>query len=75
MNKKTRLENLRYFTFGLGNSNYKYYNRVLDVVVDTLNSAGATALMLPQKADDANGGTEEDFQAWKDDTFALFRHQ
>jgi NADPH-ferrihemoprotein reductase len=73
MNKKTRLENLRYFTFGLGNSNYKYYNRVLDVVVDTLNSAGATALMLPQKADDANGGTEEDFQAWKDDTFALFR--
>jgi NADPH-ferrihemoprotein reductase len=73
MDKKTRLDNLRYFAFGLGNSNYKYYNRVLDIVVDALNSAGATALMLPQKADDANGGTEEDFQAWKDDTFALFR--
>lgn len=73
MDKKTRLENLKYFAFGLGNSNYKYYNRVLNIVVDALNSAGATALMLPQKADDANGGTEEDFQAWKDDTFALFR--
>ena len=74
MDKRTRLENLRYFAFGLGNSKYKYYNRVLDIVVDALNSAGATALMHPQKADDANGGTEEDFQAWKDDAFALFRN-
>ena len=73
VDKRTRLENLRYFAFGLGNSKYKYYNRVLDIVVDALNSAGATALMHPQKADDANGGTEEDFQAWKDNTFALFR--
>jgi NADPH-ferrihemoprotein reductase len=73
MDKRTSLGNLRYLAFGLGNSNYKYYNRVLDIVVNALNSAGATALMLPQKADDANGGTEEDFQVWKDDTFGLFR--
>ncbi|KZM23130.1 NADPH--hemoprotein reductase [Ascochyta rabiei] len=71
--KKTRVENLRYLAFGLGNSNYKYYNRVLDVVADALDNAGATTLMPRQKADDANGGTEEDFQAWKDDLFALFR--
>ncbi|KAJ4342800.1 hypothetical protein N0V95_006857 [Ascochyta clinopodiicola] len=71
--KKTRVESLRYLAFGLGNSNYKYYNRVLDVVADALDNAGATALMPRQKADDANGGTEEDFQAWKDDLFALFR--
>ncbi|RAR05778.1 cytochrome P450 reductase 2 [Stemphylium lycopersici] len=68
---KTRLENLRYLAFGLGNSNYKYFNRVLDVVADSLDAAGATALMSRQRADDANGGTEEDFQAWKDDVFAL----
>jgi NADPH-ferrihemoprotein reductase len=70
---ETRLENLRYLAFGLGNSNYKYYNRVIDVVADALDAAGATALMSRQKADDANGGTEEDFQAWKDDVFASFR--
>lgn len=72
--KSIKLESLRYLAFGLGNSNYKCYNRVLDVVSDALDSAGATALMPRQKADDSNGGTEEDFQAWKDDLFALFRH-
>ena len=72
--KNIKLESLRYLAFGLGNSNYKYYNRVLDVVCEALDIAGATALIPRQKADDANGGTEEDFQAWKDDLFALFRH-
>ncbi|KAH6612532.1 cytochrome P450 reductase 2 [Boeremia exigua] len=71
--EKSRLEDLRYFAFGLGNSNYKYYNRVLDVVADALDDAGANPLIPRHKADDANGGTEEDFQAWKDDVFTLFR--
>lgn len=69
----TKVESLRYFAFGLGNRNYKYYNRVLDVVVDALDAAGATSLMPPQRADDAEGATEEDFQSWKDDMFALLR--
>ncbi|USP74854.1 cytochrome P450 reductase 2 [Curvularia clavata] len=69
----TMLQNLRYLALGLGNSNYKYYNRVLDVVVEALDDAGATTLMPPKKADDALGETEEDFQSWKDDVFALFR--
>ncbi|KAF3032881.1 hypothetical protein E8E12_004718 [Didymella heteroderae] len=73
VDKKTKVESLRYLAFGLGNSNYKYYNRVLDVVADALDNAGANALMPRQKADDANGSTEEDFQAWKDDLFTLFR--
>lgn len=68
---KIRLGSLRYLAFGLGNSNYKYYNRVLDVVADALDTAGATALIPRQRADDANGGTEEDYQAWKDDVFTL----
>ena len=68
-----QLQDLRYLALGLGNSNYKYYNRVLDVVADALDAAGATALIPRQKADDANGGTEEDFQSWKDDVFTLFR--
>jgi NADPH-ferrihemoprotein reductase len=68
-----KLDNLRYLAFGLGNSNYKYYNRVLDVVADALDGAGATALIPRQKADDANGATEEDYQSWTDDVFAMFR--
>ncbi|KAJ4344678.1 uncharacterized protein N0V89_012422 [Didymosphaeria variabile] len=71
--QRTKVDNLRYLALGLGNSNYKYYNRVLDVVVEALDAAGATSLMPPQRADDAEGATEEDFQSWKDDMFALLR--
>ncbi|OAL06854.1 cytochrome P450 reductase 2 [Phaeosphaeriaceae sp. SRC1lsM3a] len=71
--EKVTLEKMKYIAFGLGNSNYKYYNRVVDVVADALDAAGARALIARQKADDANGGTEEDFQSWKDEVFALFR--
>ncbi|KAH8163425.1 hypothetical protein CIB48_g4837 [Xylaria polymorpha] len=60
---KLSLPTLQYTAFGLGNSNYKYYNRVVDVVVDALEKAGAKAFMPIGKADDANGGTEEDFLA------------
>lgn len=56
--------------FGLGNSSYRYYNRVVDVVDEALEKAGAQRLMAVGKADDAvNGGTEEDFLAWKDELY------
>ncbi|KAL4889799.1 putative NADPH-cytochrome P450 reductase [Aspergillus ambiguus] len=67
------LAHLRYFAFGLGNRNYKFYNRVVDVVVDALNARGASALLPVGKADDAEGATQEDFIAWRDDLFAAFR--
>ncbi|GAW21371.1 hypothetical protein ANO14919_108900 [Xylariales sp. No.14919] len=67
------LPTLQYAAFGLGNSNYKYYNRVVDVVVESLEKAGAKAFMPVGKADDANGGTEEDFLAWKTDLFTVFQ--
>lgn len=67
------LSGLQYCSLGLGNSNYKYYNRVVDVVSDALDAAGANVIVPRQKADDANGGTEEDFEAWKDDVFAYVR--
>lgn len=63
------LVNLQYVAFGLGNSNYKFYNRVVDVVVDTLERLGATALMPLGKANDAEGATAEDFMGWKDELF------
>ncbi|OCK88656.1 riboflavin synthase domain-like protein [Cenococcum geophilum 1.58] len=67
------LSNLHYVAFGLSNSNYKYYNRVTDVVDEALEKFGARLLMLVGKADDADGATEEDFMAWKDDLFSIFR--
>lgn len=69
------LEYLRYVAFGLGNSNYKFYNRVVDVVVDALGQLKAQAIMPVAKANDAQGATQEDFMAWKDNLFAVFKNQ
>lgn len=66
------LSSLRYAAFGLGNTQYRYYNRVVDVVDDALQKAGAERLLDVGKADDAAGATEEDFLAWKDDLFTFF---
>ncbi|KAH9217153.1 putative NADPH-cytochrome P450 reductase [Leptodontidium sp. 2 PMI_412] len=63
---------LRYAAFGLGNSNYKHYNRVVDVTVAALDSFGARSIMPVGKADDVEGGTEEDFMAWKGHLFEVF---
>ncbi len=65
---------LRYSAFGLGNSNYKHYNRVIDVAVDALDGFGAKPILATGKADDAEGGTEEDFMAWKVRLFAVLRN-
>ena len=67
------LSSLQYAAFGLGNSNYKYFNRVVDVVTYTLNKNGANLLLPVGKADDAERSTDEDFLSWKDDLFSMFR--
>ncbi|KAH6654518.1 hypothetical protein BKA67DRAFT_281483 [Truncatella angustata] len=72
---KVKLPNLRYGAFGLGNSNYKYYNRVLDVIVESLDEADAQRILPIGRADDSTGGTEEDFLSWKDELFTTFREQ
>ena len=69
------LGNLRYFAFGLGNSNYKYYNRVVDVVVEGLDRLGARSLMPVGRANDAEGGTQEDFIGWKQSLYSQFTSQ
>ncbi|PYH76927.1 riboflavin synthase domain-like protein [Aspergillus uvarum CBS 121591] len=69
------LSKLRYCAFGLGNSNYKFYNQVVDVVVQALDQRGARSLLSVGKANDAEGTTQEDFISWKDDLFAACRTQ
>lgn len=66
---------LRYAAFGLGNSNYKFYNKVVNVIVEGLDKCGAQALMPVGKANDAEGATEEDFMSWKDQLFSVFKEQ
>ncbi|KAF4345995.1 NADPH-ferrihemo reductase [Fusarium beomiforme] len=68
-----QLPNLRYMAFGLGNTSYRYYNRVIDVVVEFLDKAGAQKLMPVGKANDAQGGTEEDYLSWKDELYTHFQ--
>ena len=65
-----RHESLQYFIFGLGNRNYRHYNRVAETVEETLQKLGSTRVGPFGKADDANGGTEEDFISWKEDICA-----
>ncbi|PMD38570.1 riboflavin synthase domain-like protein [Hyaloscypha variabilis F] len=72
-NKTVHFPKLSYAAFGLGNKKYKFYNKVVDVVVEALDRSGAKSLMPVGKADDSNGTTEEDFTEWKQSLFALFR--
>ncbi|KAF3023641.1 hypothetical protein E8E14_013081 [Neopestalotiopsis sp. 37M] len=64
---ESSLPSLQYAVFGLGNSDYKYYNRVAEVIDNALKKAGAEQLLPLGRADDAHGTTEEDFLTWRDD--------
>ncbi|KAL4880480.1 hypothetical protein BJY04DRAFT_228564 [Aspergillus karnatakaensis] len=72
--KKAKIfSSLRYFAFGLGNSNYKFYNKVIDRVAEVLDAHGANALLPVSRANDATGSTQEDFITWKEALFTFFR--
>ncbi|KAF7115492.1 hypothetical protein CNMCM5793_002450 [Aspergillus hiratsukae] len=62
------LKDLQYAAFGLGNRNYRHYNKIVDLVDRTLQDLGATRVGTVGKADEAKGGTatDEDFLEWKE---------
>lgn len=64
---------LEYFIFGLGNRNYRHYNRVARTVEASLQRLEATRLGPAGEGDDASGGTEEDFLAWKQELTNVLR--
>lgn len=70
---RSSLSHLRYAAIGFGNSNYKYYNRVVDVVTAALDSAGAHPLFAVGKANEAQRSTEEDFLSWKAQFFNVLK--
>ena len=67
------LSQLRYMAFGLGNSNYKHYNAVIDHVVEKIDKLGAQALASTGYADDIKGETEEHFLDWKENILAVLK--
>ena len=71
--KRDTAKNLKYAALGLGNSNYKYFNAVVDVVATKLDKLGATCLLPIGKADDALGQTEEHYLEWKASVFQLLK--
>lgn len=70
---KAPLSQLRYAALGLGNSNYKHYNAVVDCVTTRLDTLGAQAILPLGKADDAKGETEEHYLDWKNSVFNVFK--
>ncbi|RYP89462.1 hypothetical protein DL769_000013 [Monosporascus sp. CRB-8-3] len=69
------LPSLRYAAFGLGNSDYQHYNRVVDRVTAVLERCGAESLTPVGKADASRGTTEEDFLSWKESLCDAFREK
>ncbi|RYP91140.1 hypothetical protein DL770_002736 [Monosporascus sp. CRB-9-2] len=73
--KENTLSSLRYAAFGLGNSDYQHYNRVVDRVTAGLERCGAESLTPVGKADASRGTTEEDFLSWKESLCDVFRER
>ncbi|KXL44864.1 hypothetical protein M433DRAFT_77111 [Acidomyces richmondensis BFW] len=67
------LNHLRFVALGLGNSKYKHYNHVINVLCQRLQARGAQALLPTARADDAAGETEEHFLEWKEQVFGLLQ--
>ncbi|KAM0719132.1 hypothetical protein Q7P37_005037 [Cladosporium fusiforme] len=69
------LSQLRYMAFGLGNSNYKHYNAVINHVAEKVEKLGAQPLLPTGYADDVKGETEEHFLEWKDKALATLKNK
>lgn len=60
------LSHLRYVTFGLGNSTYEHYNKMVRDVSRSFDYLGAKRIGPAGEGDDKSGTTEEDFLSWKE---------
>ena len=74
-NPTSKLSNLMYAALGLGNSNYKYYNAVVDLLADKLSGLDAHEMLGTGRADDAKGETEEHYLSWKTSLFDMLKAQ
>ncbi|EEU44933.1 uncharacterized protein NECHADRAFT_22114, partial [Fusarium vanettenii 77-13-4] len=64
------LGNLRFGAFGLGNSTYTHYNKVMRRVNDQLLASGAQRLGALGESDDSRETPEETFLQWKEEMWS-----
>ncbi|KAI5460154.1 hypothetical protein BGZ63DRAFT_415526 [Mariannaea sp. PMI_226] len=69
------MEHLKFAAFGCGNSNYRYYNKTVEGIIDGMRKCGATQLCHTGRGDEATRTTEEDFTEWKDTFFSTLVSQ
>ncbi|KAH0835082.1 hypothetical protein AYO21_09735 [Fonsecaea monophora] len=65
-NGGSSLSNVKYLSFGLGNSTYEHFNAVSKKIDATLESLGAHRIAPAGRGDDGEKTTEEDFMVWKE---------
>lgn len=75
MPKTNSLQFLRYAALGFGNSNYRYFNKVIDDTESIFNELGASLILSTGKADEGRNTTEEDYMEWKDRLFECLKSQ
>ena len=68
------LVNLKYCVFGLGNRQYEHFNRMGRTTDTYLERYGAQRI-VPYGEGDDDGNLEEDFEKWKDSTWASLVEQ
>ena len=73
--EKTSLHNLQYSAFGLGNRNYKYFNKMIDLIDETFATLGGHRLGPVGRADEAIScmSTQEEFSEWKENVLDCIR--
>ncbi|MEO0508960.1 MAG: flavodoxin domain-containing protein [Verrucomicrobiota bacterium] len=69
---KSRLENLRYSVFGLGDSGYAEFNGFAKVLDARLQAMGAVPV-IPRV--DADIDYDDDFDSWEASVFSVFSQQ
>lgn len=69
------LTNLNYVIFGLGNNTYEHFNAMGRNVDAALAKLGAHRIGPYGEGDDGNGTMEEDYLAWKDELFTVWKDE
>lgn len=67
---KVDLSHIKFAAFGCGNSNYRYFNKIINDVAATLSRLGATSITPIGRGNEATRTTEEDFVDWKETLFS-----
>jgi len=60
------LSNMKYVSFGLGNTTYEHFNRMSRKINATLQKLGAKRIGEAGESDDGERTVEDDFLAWKE---------